>query len=162
MNCRQAEKALSRHLDGELPEARVEALERHLSECATCRDTAAAWAGYGEAMKAGAPAPRPDPIAAWYDIRRTLRNREESRPAETVPAWWARPLPWVGTAAALALLAVGYLSLRQTDPRPSTGTTVEYVETGLPDASTLVYVDDESGWTIVWVLESSDAPGPMS
>lgn len=162
MNCRQAEKALSRHLDGELPEPQVDALERHLSDCAACRETAAEWRGYGEAIRTGAPAKTPDPTAAWHDIRRTLRNRGDSEPVATPRPWWTRPLPWAGAAASLALLAVGYLTLGPIDPRAPNGTAVEYVETGLPDASTLVYVDDESGWTIVWVLESTDTPDPMS
>lgn len=162
MNCRQAEKALSRHLDGELPESQVDALEQHLSDCAACRETAAEWRGYGDTLRADVPATTPDPTAAWHDIRRTLRNREGSAPAAAPRPWWTRPLPWAGAAASLALLTIGYLTLRPIDPLASNGTAVEYVETGLPDASTLVYVDDESGWTIVWVLESGDSPDPMS
>ena len=32
---------------------------------------------------------------------------------------------------------------------------VEFVATDIPDASTFVYTDEESGWTVVWV-ESFD------
>lgn len=56
INCRQAEKALSRHLDGELPESQVDALEQHMSDCAACRETAAEWRGFGENLRADAAA----------------------------------------------------------------------------------------------------------
>ena len=30
---------------------------------------------------------------------------------------------------------------------------VEFVDTDIPDASPVVYTDEQSGWTVVWVTE---------
>lgn len=63
---------------------------------------------------------------------------------------WLRPL---SIAAAVAIVAgLTWSQLRSpapTDhPEPAI---VEFVSTDIPDASTYIYTDDESGWTVVWV-----------
>ncbi len=160
MNCRQAEKALNRHLDDELPTDQVATLEEHLASCSACRETAAEWQGLGHAMRAEAPVEIPDPTKAWHDIRRTLRNRETVPIQATRRPWWARPLPWAGAAATVALFTLGYFLQVSPASQIPYGSTVEYVDTELPGASTVVYVDDETGWNIVWVLESESDPDP--
>jgi len=161
MNCRQAERALSRHLDDELPANDVATLEEHLASCSACRDSAAEWRGLGDAMRAEAPSEVPDPTKAWHDIRRTLRNREPPTVQENRRPWWARPLPWAGAAATVALITLGYLRHVSPSSQFPSGSAVEYVDTELPGASTVVYVDDETGWNIVWVLESETEPDPL-
>lgn len=160
MNCRQAEKALSRHLDDELPADEVATLEEHLATCSACRETATEWRGLGQAMRAEAPDEIPDPTKAWHDIRRTLRNREAPAIRANRRPWWSHPLPWAGAGATIALLAVGYLLQDSPASQFQNGSTVEYIDTELPGASTVVYVDDETGWNIVWVLESESDPDP--
>jgi anti-sigma factor RsiW len=162
MNCSQAGKALSRHLDGELPAGEVASLEKHLSSCSACRETAAEWRGYGSALRADAPNEIPDPTKAWHDIRRSLRNRENPIPTTDARPWWARPLPWAGVAATVALFTVGtFFQLSPSSGFPY-GSAVESVDTDLPGASTVVYVDEETGWNIVWVLESESDPDPRT
>jgi hypothetical protein len=70
------------------------------------------------------------------------------------PMWWSRPLPWAGAAATVVLVTIGYFLLLSPEAKIPIGGSVEYVETDLPGASTVVYVDVESGWNIVWVVES--------
>jgi anti-sigma factor RsiW len=160
MNCNQAEKALSRYLDGELPAGEVADLEQHLASCSSCRETADEWQGYGETLRADAPERTPDPTKAWHDIRRSLRNRENPITPTTSRPWWIRPLPWTGAAATVALFTIGYFFGFSPSSEFPKGNTVEYVDTDLPGASTVVYVDDETGWNIVWVLESESEPDP--
>jgi len=162
MNCSQAEKALSRHLDGELLAGEVASLEKHLSSCSACRETAAEWGGYGSALRADAPNEIPDPTKAWHDIRRSLRNRESPIPTTNARPWWARPLPWAGAVVTVALFTVGYFLQLSPSPGFPYGSAVEFVDTDLPGASTVVYVDEETGWNIVWVLESESDPDPRT
>ena len=154
MNCHQAEKALSRHLDGELSAELVTGLEKHLASCAACRETAVDWQGYGDNFRAEQPSGMPDPTKAWHDIRRAIRTREDPVAQGQNRPWWARPLPWAGAAATVAIVAIGYVLQLSPGAQFSGGGAVEYVDTDLPGASTIVYVDDESGWNIVWVVES--------
>jgi anti-sigma-K factor RskA len=159
MNCRHAEKALSRHLDGELPAEQVAHLEQHLASCAACRETAAIWQGYGDSLRAGQPSGIPDPTLAWHDIRRAIRTREDPAAKVQGRPWWAKPLPWAAATTTVALVAIGYLLQFSPETRLTGGGAVEYVDTDLPGASTIVYVDDESGWNIVWVVELGSDSG---
>ena len=163
MNCRRAEIALSRQLDGDLSPREQLWLESHLAACPACRRTAAEWAGIRSALREAGPSETPDPARAWQSIRRSIHQsgslrrppllRRWWRPP-LLRRWWRTPLPWAGLAAATILALVvlirpGGPGSVPTDNRPP----VEFVETGLGGAATVVYIDDESGWSIVWVAE---------
>ena len=106
MNCRHVEKAISRHLDGELPAEQVAHLAQHLASCASCRETAEDWQGYGKNLRADQPSGMPDPTKAWQDIRRAIRTKEDPVAEPNCRPWWARPLPWPGAAATVALVTI--------------------------------------------------------
>jgi len=156
MNCRTAQKWISAAMDGELSPRRRARLDRHLETCAGCRAAREAWGGYGVRLKAGVP-PAPPAEQAWLDIRRAIRtSRPEPEPAG-VP--WAR-LRWAVAAAVVLLAAVSVPLFRRAGPAEQAGgaaprTEVEMVETSLPGAMMMVYEDEESGMTMIWVVEAN-------
>ena len=107
---------LSDYLDHDLPRGEAEALERHLTDCAECRDTLAAL----ERVKARAAAlvDPPAPTDLWAGIasrigtagttsvkpRRTVVHELPAR--EYRPAIWSVP-QWALAAAAFAAVALG-------------------------------------------------------
>ena len=60
--------------------------------------------------------------------------------------WLSAPL------AAAAAIMFAFLSVKPTPPArlEAPVTHVDYVVTGDPTASTMVYVDEDSGWLVVW------------
>ena len=107
---------LSDYLDHDLPRGEAEALERHLTDCAECRDTLAAL----ERVKARAAAlvDPPAPTDLWAGIasrigtagttsvkpRRTVVHELPAR--EYRPAIWSVP-QWALAAAAFVAVALG-------------------------------------------------------
>lgn len=63
------------------------------------------------------------------------------------------PVLWLGAPlAAAAAVMLAWIGGGQVSPtaRETTVTHVDYVITGNPAASTMVYVDQDSGWLVVW------------
>lgn len=154
MNCDQAEKWISRSLDAELEVARQRKLDEHLAGCASCSRLKTEWEKLGNALREEVAATLPDTDAAWADIRERIHESEAGR-SKIIP--WQVHFRWAAGLAALFLLSFGVYFSR---PRPVSeavplpvGTTVEFVETEIPGASPMVYMDQESGWTVVWVVE---------
>jgi hypothetical protein len=95
----------------------------------------------------------PDPTREWEALRREIRGGipavgRPSRRRNLVP-WLALP---VGAAAALAVV----LMTNQPAPAPASTRQVaktEAVEVSAGDGS-VVYVDDKSGWVVVWEGDS--------
>jgi anti-sigma factor RsiW len=159
MNCREAQNNLFTDRDGALAPEQRAALEGHLAECAGCRrvkdDLAAALSSWRDA---NARTVTPDPEREWHALRRTIRGGEPSAGART-PA--RRLLPWLALplagAAALALaLFTGEPSsdnssgARRAEQQIARADSVEVSG----NASTMVYVDDKSGWLIVWAADA--------
>jgi anti-sigma factor RsiW len=160
MNCREAEELMFAASDGALDENRRSGLGRHMAACEPCRllqarleEAAVAW------RLSDAQVAVPDAAKAWYDVRRRIRNGETGANAR-VSSWRL----WVGIpAASLAALAlVAAVALRWTDAHGTTAKSIgetaraEYVEMENPGTSPVVFVDEETGWLVVW---SVDQPG---
>ena len=172
MNCTRIQRDLSAMADGALRPRRATQVEAHMANCPACREFSQELGTLAQLVRTR-PAPAgPTPEAAWADVRRALRLQGD-RPGRPSPfGWLTRPLPWVGAlATACVLIAIGALWLRvghvppETKPPPIVAATaattqVLSVSTELADASTMVYEDAESGWTVIWVFpaeEKSDA-----
>jgi predicted anti-sigma-YlaC factor YlaD len=162
MNCEKARKWISLEMDGELAPRRVARLQAHLEACAGCRKTRDEWASVGVRMRERQIPVLKSPEAAWADVRRAIRSDQDERYEEEESWVVGAPLRWA--AAALLVMIIGsglFLSLQKgaVGMARAGGTEVEFVETGLPDATPMVYEDSESGWTVIWVVEANGKKG---
>jgi anti-sigma factor RsiW len=160
MNCRQAERVLTRAMDGELPAAERAGLEEHLRACRVCRATEAAWREAGGFLRAQ-EVPTPPPDVMWADVQRAIRQAE-AQPRATGPLLGWR-LGWA-TAIVMAMFVgmVGLATWRQRErvearalaatPQPQ----VEWAEAEMPGATTMVYEDEESGLAVIWLLSAEN------
>jgi anti-sigma factor RsiW len=153
MNCRSAQQLLSAQRDGALaPHERV-ALEGHLGGCAECRRASATVAAAIEGWRATAAAVKiPDAERAWQDIHREIRKTQPIESRSPLSRWM---LP-LGAAAALTVVAAIFLP-RANEPAPAVARVdparAEFVEVA-DGASSVVYVDGESGWVVVWAVDN--------
>lgn len=157
MNCRQAQHLLSRERDALLGPAERVALDAHLAECAGCRriqsDLAAAAAAW---RSADASVATPDPKAESLLLSATLDR--QSRPSSR-RTWRTPDHKWITIwstgvmAAAIALtLIINRHPFRDGDDTVAAvvSARADYVELGDETATPVVYVDEDSGWLIVW------------
>ena len=97
-----------------------------------------------------------DGDAAWESFQERLDKVDNRRSVRvlTFPQLMA-------AAAAVMLVGMGiWFPLRKVghvDPAFSLESTVEMVETELEGATPIVYIDEPSGWTVVWVIEAEEA-----
>lgn len=167
MNRDQLEELLSRDLDGDLTPSEQVHLRAAEAADPTLADLRRAWQRVGQSLH-DLPAPgAPNPAVAWQDVRRAIRlaGPREAAPAPRPGFGWR--LAWSGGALSLALVlfvlagrwwpaaapaGLARAALRDVE--------VEYVESDLPGGSPMVYQDEESGWTIVWVAAAEPAQPP--
>lgn len=176
MICRDATPLLSAERDGPLDAAVREALDRHVEACPACRRIRANLAEAAEAWRADtAGAAMPDPAGEWRTLRALLRagaadsavgggNVPSFTPAHRrVSAWWvtAGAVPFAAAAVWLAMLALepgkpapsarpaSVVALAPSESTASLPARADYLETPA-DASPVVFLDQESGWLIVW------------
>ncbi len=160
MNCREAHTHLFAERDGALDDKQHATLEGHVAHCADCRrvrDSLAAalltWRTDHEKT------PVPDAEREWHAVRRQIRGAAEagatSRSRRPFFPWLVAPL---GAAAALAL---AFYVVR--DPAPAAGTAGSTAQIARADsvevpgnAVTTVFVDDKSGWLVVWASDSKE------
>jgi len=157
MNCRAAQRLLSADRDGALAPPERAGLDEHVRACAGCRQFQVTLAEAAADLQAAAAQVKvPYEERAWQDIHRAIRA---GRPTAT-RSWWA-PVRWalpIGAAAALAAV-VAFVPIGGDDeaaPAPAAVARAEFVE--VPNnSSSVVYVDDQSGWLVVWA--ASEATG---
>jgi len=160
MNCRNAQRLLSAERDGALADSKRIDLEAHVGACAECRQARFALAEAVEHWRGTTGRVlSPDPERAWQDIRREIRRNESPSAAQKEKT---RLLRWgVPTGAVAALIfaaALGAHWLGTSIPEASTHLNVaraDFVETA-SGTSSMVYVDDKSGWLVVWAVNDSD------
>lgn len=159
MKCTKARAWMSRELDDALDERRIERLNEHLAVCADCRDIREKWLKLRVAWRNQQPTEIPSDEAMWADVRRAMRSTERAVMRESTGWWTAWGLPRVLAAVTVfgVLLAAGLYNVWRQQPIQATTmvTVVEYVETELPNAAPMVYQDNETGWTVIWVVEAN-------
>ncbi len=160
MNCQATEALLLREMDGVLTESEHVALTGHLASCLACRKFQATLPQVSTAVLLDAESIRiPEIDQEWTAIHARLGSpsqpRSMPRKFRHTLLWWSAPL---AAAAALALIftASRYEPIESTPTAQLAvvATQVNYVESGDPNASTMVYVDKESGWLVVWASTS--------
>lgn len=162
MRCSDIEPLLLAERDGALTLEQRAVLDGHVVGCQGCRQTRVVLAEAAQSWRQTATSlVVPNAASEWRVLRRHLHET----PAPVSPFQrWKPALAWAGlplaTAAAIAFLIFSPRS----GPGPETTSNAfatsetmaraDYVETGDATASTLVYVDQESGWLIVWATEA--------
>jgi hypothetical protein len=172
MNCHEARRLL---LAEDPPSGRPSAaaagdrpkLVVHLEECPGCArlqsDLAAARSHWQTHTKLAA---LPDVEEEWRAIRRQLTSPGEGRPgaARRMLGWMALPVAGAALATlALVLVLRSVVTVEPTSPMvlASQWAPAEalFVEVPDSDASPVVFVDEESGWLVVWAVNGPFAGG---
>jgi predicted anti-sigma-YlaC factor YlaD len=160
VNCHPAEKLLSAERDQTLgADARAE-LEAHLAECAACRKLRTVLAESATAWRVNtAEARAPDERVEWQRIRRRLNGAamdESRRPGWNVFAVW-RGVALAGAAAAMLLGFVFGPGLAEQSRGASAAiAATDTVEVAGDATSAVVFVDQKSGWLVVWAAAPAD------
>ncbi len=154
MNCRDTESLILAERDGVLTSGQHASLAQHLATCPACRQLRAGLTEATLFMKTeAANVPVPDAGRAWRELQSGLPGTKP-RPAKKLPL---APVIWFGAPlAAAAALVFAFLSTQTPAPRaqsqPETAR-ADFVEAGNFNASTMVYVDKDSGWLVVWATD---------
>jgi hypothetical protein len=162
MNCREAQQHLFADDSRAPATAERSALVSHLATCAECRQVQARLASaLTDWRNENARVRVPDAEREWHAVRRKIRGGAEAGTSTTFArprrffAWVAIP---VGAAAALA---VALFIDPSASPGPAPTTRAPAPQIARADsvevpggASPLVYVDDKSGWLIVWASDT--------
>ncbi len=162
MNCRQALSLIATERDGSIETAARAGLEAHLAGCAGCRRARSDLAATLEAWRTEVTTVKPpDPDREWLALRRRHRGAADSE--RPIPGFHRGRFAWAGISlAAAAALTLALFFPRPTAIDPTANATkpavarVDSVEVPGRNTSTMVFVDDKSGWLIVW---ASDAVG---
>jgi hypothetical protein len=155
-------------MDGELDSRGAEMLDPHVDSDDLLKETRDAWAEIGSALRMDA-GPLPDASAVeadWLALEALLPPRQQlkSLPASADEKIVRFPWFWVGGFAAMAAAVALSLGVWMHDAgKPAVGPdafagfdsdpSISFVETDIPGASSMMYVDESSGWTIVWVTD---------
>lgn len=162
MNCHEAQNALFADRDDPLAPSQQAALEAHLATCGECqRVRNGLELALSNWRHQNANVAIPDAQCEWHTVRRRIRGgvdasgKVSSRQRRGLFTWISIPVSAAAAALAVALY-VGPFSLRSPDSAPSTTQTARVnPTTPEPVASNMVFVDDKSGWLVVWSSESN-------
>ncbi len=115
MSCRDWEERIALHAGGDLTQEEAAAVDRHLAECAQCRETAAAY-GWGlDLLRETHREPIPEAHFAAVRARVLAELGRERRPV------WRRPWAWaLAATVAAVLVAWVVVPVRQLAPRIAT------------------------------------------
>lgn len=164
MNCHAVQQLLSAERDQALGADARGDLEAHVAGCAACRQMRATLADAADAWRTTTAGVRvPDERLEWQRIRRRLSGdaARATRPAATIFTWWRSAT----FAAAVAAVAIGMFvapAWFQGPPAarpPANSAVADFVEVGGDASSAMVFVDDKSGWLVVWAAGAGDKAG---
>lgn len=158
MNCRNAQSLLSAERDGPLEASERTRLDQHVSECAACRrmreELTAATATW---RRVSSEVAIPDAEREWHALRHSIRNGGSASRVRTV----IRLAGWGIPVAAAALLAAVFFTGKSPVADPASSlqrvAQVESVEVGDGRATPVVFLDQETGWLVVWSVAEEPA-----
>ena len=159
MNCRDIEPLLYAERDGALTNEQRATLDQHVADCPACQQAREEIVRAMDTFRIDANnVTVPDADEEWQHLRARLPNKPPQHRAKTKLA----PVIWIGgSLAAVAAVTFAFVGLRPQGQAPVTPVAsapevaqVEYVEPGNAQASTMVYVDKDSGWLVVWATDA--------
>ncbi|HRE81024.1 MAG TPA: zf-HC2 domain-containing protein [Opitutaceae bacterium] len=159
-SCQHITSLLIAGPDRRLTPAEQAEIEGHVVQCAACRQQRALLAAIPASLQTVTQAvSTPNPQQEWMRLRSQLpkQSREGKSQRRKTPFWlqWSFPIGAAATAVVVALVThLRYSDRVSTERLAATVARADYVQAENAD-STLVYVDQESGWLIVWADSSS-------
>lgn len=161
----EAQLFMSRLLDGELSPDDANRLHAYLDENPDTMD----WMESNQLIhNSESAAPFVDVDSVWKDIEPALEDRAIATKRSSKLLHFPILFKTLGYAAALTVFASILWTSFVSSPEASTEryaaseSVVEFVDTEIPDASPVVYTDEASGWTVVWVTEMDPMPEETS
>lgn len=143
-------------MDGELPANDVDRLYQFLEANPDAID----WMESNQAIADSNRAVEyVDSHTSWGKIRTAISEETRGEEASSNLIKFPRLFRILGIAAAIALVAsivwknLPSTQLEVTERYAASQSVVEFVDTDIPDVSPVVYTDEISGWTVVWVAE---------
>ena len=100
-----------------------------------------------------------DAASIWQSVHREISEKTEDPDNSLNLVFFPLLFKAAGIAAAITLVAtLLWLNLPKDEEQmieryAASESVVEFVDTDIPDASPVVYTDEQSGWTVVWVTE---------
>ena len=155
MNCRDVESLLLAEMDGVLTNDQHAALASHVAECPACRQMRSALVLGLDGLRAeAATVAVPNAEDEWQ----ALRTRLHAVVAKPTEKRKLAPVIWLGTPlAAVAAIAIAFFVEVPVPPSPEIAR-ADFVETTDTNTATMVYVDKESGWLVVWAADNVALP----
>lgn len=151
-----AQLMMSRLMDGELSADDADRLHQYLEVNPHAID----WMESNQVIvESTRTAEYADPKSAWESIRTALNRNSEIEEKSSNILRFPSLFKVLGAAAAVALVSsIVWTNLPFSQPEvteryAASQSVVEFVDTDIPDASPVVYTDEISGWTVVWVAE---------
>jgi hypothetical protein len=155
MNCRDIEPLLLAERDGVLTASQHASLGQHVAACPACRQMRVDLSAAMSALRTDAAnVTVPDVDTEWHALQARLNDTVTVRPEKKRPL--APVIRFGAPLAAAAAIAFAFFTLQTPNPKseiPLEVASADYVEAGNADASTVVYVDKESGWLVVWATD---------
>lgn len=151
---KKTEQNIHRYLDGELSPVDRKAFEARLAQDPALQAELETYRSISTQLAACPDVEPPPAERVWQDVQRGIRLASEP----TAPPVWR----WTWAPAALAVV-LGIVFLQPFASAPvARAVIVEEVEVSASAAVPLVYTDQDSGWTVVWLsnptLEEENAP----
>ena len=151
---------MSRLLDGELSPEEADSLNQYLEKHQEAID----WMEScnlieGSAADKDRANVQVDAASIWQSVHREISEKTEDPDNSSNLVFFPLLFKTAGIAAAIALVAtLLWLNLpkdgeQMTERYAASESVIEFVDTEIPDASPVVYTDEQSGWTVVWVTE---------
>lgn len=161
----EAQLFMSRLLDGELAPKDADRLHAFLDENPDATD----WMESNQLIHDSNNAtPFVDVDSVWKNLEPVLESRSQAPKKKGTFLHFPVLFQALGYAAALTLFAsilwTSFLSEPAVDTEryAASESVVEFVDTEIPDASPIIYTDEASGWTVVWVAEMDPMPEETS
>ena len=157
LTCYLVRRQLGALLDGALTEGDADRAERHLADCARCRQEVSDLRRMKVLVAEAVAVPEPDWTGFWPGVVRGIQDSRDSVPVVTQTRAARRMWPqWAVGGAALAGLALA-LVIWQGGRGPvhaEASVVVNSAETENPGGTVMVYSSPERDIAVVWVFDT--------
>lgn len=151
-----AQLLMSQLLDGELSPADAALLDSYLAKHPDAQD----WMESLDLVREAQSVPQStiDSSASISSIQNAIAQEETPRKSRgNLLSFPALMRPMAAAAAIAVVGAISWIGLNSETTAAFEPNVVEFVATDIPGASTYIYPDEETGWTVVWVDSDPNA-----